>query len=247
MTSLGTWWLYSGHVLPAAVILWIVVRDRVTKRGARARTWSEARQVERERIARELHDTLLPAFQSVLLRLDRWGRDPGLPEESRTQIKEVAHTTRAIVVEGRDKIFELRNHAKHRQCLADLIRAVGEVETALARMTFHFQLTGREQAIPADVANDIFDIVREAIRNAVAHSECDAVAVRMSFRKQLLTVAVEDDGCGIHAGTVTNPPGHAHFGILGMHERALALDASLTIARRAGRGTAVVLRVSIRK
>lgn len=245
MTSLGPWWLYSGHAVPAAIIFWIVIRDRIGKRGARARAWSEARQMERERIARDLHDTLLQAFQSVLLRLDTWGKDPCLPEDSREQIRDVARQTRAIVIEGRDKIFQLRNNGKERQYVANLIRGDGDVETALAQVKFRFEVRGRERSLPIDVATDVLDIAREAIRNAVTHSGCEAVTVKMIFRNRSLTVCVEDDGCGIDNRVVNERQRYGHFGVLGMYERASALDAKLTIFRKNDRGTGVVLRIPI--
>jgi signal transduction histidine kinase len=245
MNSVGPWWLYSGQAVPAAIIFWIVLRERMGKRGARARTWSEARQMERERIARDLHDTLLQAFQAVLLRLDLWGKDTGLPEESREQMKEVARQTRDIVIEGRDKIFQLRNEGKKRQYVADLIRRDGDIETALWRVRFRFEVRGRERALPVDVANDVVGIVREAIRNAVTHSGCDALSVKMVFRHQSLTVCVEDDGCGIDSHMVAERQSYGHFGLVGMYERAAALDARLSIFRKSGRGTGVVLRIPI--
>jgi signal transduction histidine kinase len=243
MTSLAPWWLYSSHTVTIAITFWIVINDRLGKRGARARAWSQARQMERERIARDLHDTLLQAFQSVLLRLDNWSKDPGLPEGSRNQIKEVACQTRAIVIEGRDKIFQLRNSGKARQYVANLVRMDGGVETAFAQVTFLFEVRGRERPLPVDVATDVLDIVREAIRNAVSHSGCDAVTVRMIFRHRSLTVCVEDDGCGIDGRVVSERQRYGHFGLLGMYERASALDAKLMIVRKSGRGTGVILRV----
>ncbi|WP_448095949.1 sensor histidine kinase [Luteibacter yeojuensis] len=246
MTSLAPWWLYSSQAVTIAIAFWIVIRDRLGKRAARARAWSQARQMERERIARELHDTLLQAFQSVLLRLDRWGKDSGLPEESRNQIKEVACQTRAIVVEGRDKIFQLRNNGKACQYVANLVRADGGVETALAQVKFRFEVSGRERPLPIDVAADVLDIVREAIRNAVSHSGCDAVTVKMTFRNRSLMVCVEDDGCGIDSRVLSERQRYRHFGVLGMYERASVLDAKLMIVRNNGCGTGVILRVPMR-
>jgi signal transduction histidine kinase len=201
--------------------------------------------MERERIARDLHDTLLQAFQAVLLRLDLWGKDQGLPEENREQIREVARQTRAIVIEGRDKIFQLRNNGKERQYIANLIRGDGDVETALWQVKFRFEMRGRERSLPIDVANDVLGIVREAIRNAVTHSGCDVLTVKMIFRNQSLTICVEDNGCGIDSRVVTNRQRYGHFGIVGMYERASALDAKLTIFRRNDGGTGVVLRIPI--
>jgi signal transduction histidine kinase len=201
--------------------------------------------MERERIARDLHDTLLQAFQAVLLRLDLWGKDQALPEASREQIKDVARQTRAIVIEGRDKIFQLRNNGKERQYIANLIRGDGDVETELWQVKFRFEVRGRERALPIDVANDVLGIVREAIRNAVTHSGCDLLTVKLIFRKQSLTVRVEDNGSGIDTRVVTERQRYGHFGIVGMYERASALDAKLTIFRKNDRGTGVVLRIPI--
>lgn len=226
-------------------MFWIVLRDRIGKRGARARAWSEARQLERERIARDLHDTLLQAFQAVLLRLDLWGKDLALPEENREQIKEVARQTRAIVIEGRDKIFQLRNDGKERQCIVDRIRAEGHLETALRQVHFRFEVRGPERSLPVDMANDVLGIMREAIRNAATHSGCDELAVRMVFRTQSITVCVEDDGCGIDCQVVTERQRYGHFGLVGMYERASSMDAKLTIFRMRDRGTRVLLSIPV--
>jgi signal transduction histidine kinase len=108
-----------------AVVLWQAVR----KIGRRIE--ERARKAERERVAREIHDTLLQGIQVVLFRLDRWSRDAAIPPLQRRGIGLVALQLRGIVVEARDRIAMLRECELQR---CDLIERLKELRPKASAM-----------------------------------------------------------------------------------------------------------------
>src|SRR3984885_16048365 len=109
VVSHQTCWFCSLAVLLVAVLLALIAIVRTEQMKARIRQHIAARTYERERIARDLHDTLLQGVQSLVLRTNIWANDRALPGELRAEIREVSEQAREIVVEARDRIVVLRN------------------------------------------------------------------------------------------------------------------------------------------
>jgi hypothetical protein len=102
------------RLLCAAVLLvlaWLMLLMRVEQVKGRLRERLDERHAERERIARDLHDTLLQGIQALLFRLQIWAGDTRIASERREEIAAVVVQARAIVVEGRDRILALRSPA----------------------------------------------------------------------------------------------------------------------------------------
>lgn len=223
-----------------ALLLWLLFRLRIRAVHERARLAMAERHAERERIARDLHDTLLQGIQALLFRLDRWSREDGLPERLREEIAAVAAQSRAIVIDGRDRIVMLRQHkgepSEIVQALDHFTRQAGLPGNATLDLRRH----GVARGLSPHAYGHILDITLEAIRNACAHAHATRIEVDVRYCQKSLLVEIKDNGRGIPAN-VLSCRHKRHFGILGMYERAKELGAHLT--HETADGTRVVLSV----
>jgi signal transduction histidine kinase len=192
---------------------------------------------ERNRIARDIHDTLTQGFAAILMQLQAAQRStPALPPGVIKTLEIAVDLARTHMIEARRSVGALRPHA-----------AEGEdVAAALHRMT---DLTRRTTEVPIDltieelpplgggVEREIIGIAQEALTNAVKHSRAGKIAIHASAVRSLgFRLSVADDGRGIakeHRGN--------GFGMTSMQERAERIGASLTIVTAPRAGTEVVL------
>ncbi|MDC8011449.1 sensor histidine kinase [Tahibacter soli] len=202
----------------------------------------EERVGERERIARELHDTLLQGVQGLLLRLQALAAGLAPDDRRRGTLDAAIEQARAMLVEGRDRIVALRVGDIENDSFADAVRAIGET-LAGDGVAFGVTVTGTEKPVCPPACEELLEIVREALRNAFAHANAARVAVSIAFDAQALRVRVIDDGDGIDEATLRQRRRDGHWGLVGMHERAAKLGATLALRRVPPHGTEVALTV----
>ncbi|HWX66584.1 MAG TPA: triple tyrosine motif-containing protein [Rhodanobacter sp.] len=228
----------AGLLLIAALYLWWL-----RLMSGRIRLRLEERTRERERIARELHDTLLQGVQGLLLRLQALAA--GLPADDRRRgaLDVAIDQARDMLVEGRDKIVALRGADQARGQLTQSIHAIGEELASTYGIPFRVTTSGAEKPLCPPACDEVVEIVREAMRNAFIHANAKLIEIDISYRPQNLRIAVRDDGHGIQASTLRQGRRDGHWGLVGMHERAEKLGATLTIRRGEHSGTDVVLAI----
>ncbi|MBB3195210.1 sensor histidine kinase [Roseateles terrae] len=227
----------------AALLYWLYLL-RIRQILSRLRERSEDRSRERERIARDIHDTLLQSVQGLILRfhaaLGRMQQEPAL-KQSLTQALDRAE---AVVVEGRDRLQGLRRASgsdleqEIRQLIAEHpFPATTRVEVGSA---------GQRRRLRPHVFDEVLCITGEALFNAARHSQATEVAVHIDYGPHCLTVQVHDNGVGMREKTAAFDAMHDHFGLLGMKERAARVSARLEINGEARPGTQVSLRIPAR-
>jgi signal transduction histidine kinase len=223
-----------------AALMWVGYLIRTLSLRRRARLASLARHAERERIARDLHDTLLQGIQALLFRLDRWSRDDTVPQTLRDEIAAVAAQSRTIIIDGRDRIGALRQHHRERPEILHALKHFTDQLCCSSRATLEWRTHGTARRILPGVYEQILDITREAIRNACEHAQATRIEVQVHYGRSCLEVEVKDNGCGIPRH-VLEQRYSGHFGLLGMYERALEIRARLS--HESGGGTRVTLSV----
>ncbi|AIF48084.1 sensor histidine kinase [Dyella japonica] len=205
------------------------------------------RMNERERIAREIHDTLLQGVQGLLLRLQALMAGPNRSQAHDEALHAAIQQARNMVIEGRDKIIALRGEASRQNELVQSILAVGEDLASIhAPTAFRMTTDGKPRLILASARDEIVDIVREAIRNAFLHARADHVDVQVDYQKRALHISIADDGSGIGDGILESAAKAGHWGVVGMRERAARLGATLTLRQRRPQGTEWQLRIPCR-
>jgi len=193
---------------------------------------------ERNRIARDIHDTLAQGFGAILMQLQsaQRGVGTGLPPAAARSLETAVDLARTHMVEARRSVAALRPHSTERE----------DVGAALQRMV---DLAGRTSDVPVELALDplpafdagvereVIGIAQEALTNAVRHARARRIVVRAGAVRGLgFRLSVADDGRGIAGERRATG-----FGMTSMRERAERIGASLTFVTASRSGTEVVL------
>ena len=194
---------------------------------------------ERNRIARDIHDTLAQGFGAILMQLQavqKGGGSSALPPATARSLATAVDLARTHLVEARRSVAALRPQSDaHEDVAAALDRM-----TALARRTNDVPIDLEIDELPAfdaGVEREIIGIAQEALTNAVRHAHAGRIVVRAgAVRGVGFRLSVADDGRGI-----TGDRAASGFGMTSMSERAERIGASLTFVTAARAGTEVVL------
>ncbi|MFC5741314.1 sensor histidine kinase [Dyella tabacisoli] len=203
----------------------------------------EERHAERERIARELHDTLLQAVQGLVLRFQAVAERIPARDPIRLMIDKALDRADDVLIEGRDRVRDLRTTA---ETIRDLPRALALVGEELAQdypVAFRVIVGGATRVLNPIVREEIYRIGREALLNAFQHAKAHAIEVEIDHATDHLRLRVRDDGQGIDPIILEHGRKPGHWGLAGMRERATRIGATLDIWAGAGSGTEVDLRV----
>lgn len=203
-----------------------------------------ARIAERERIARELHDTLLQGFQGLLLRFQSIANRLPAEDQLRSSLDEALDRADAVLVEGRARVRDLRATAAG----SDLAKAIIEIaHKTIDSDTPRFQLTveGSARELHVLVHEEVTRIAEEAIRNAVQHAGARAIETILSYGAEL-RLAIRDDGAGMPASILTSGEKADHYGLVGMRERTRRIGGRLNVTSRERAGTEIALSIPAR-
>jgi signal transduction histidine kinase len=209
-------------------------RQRLRRVTAAVRSRVEARVVERERIARDLHDTVLQGVTALTLHVRAAAEQ--LPKESpvKKALEQALASARATLAEGRDRVIDLRSSASlDKLTKGSLAEAVADVCDELGRTyggpSYRVITEGKASAPSHEQAVEIFSIVREALTNAFRHADAGQIEVVIGYEPDRLRVSVHDDGVGFDATAEGANSRPGHFGLQGMQERARGVGAELEI------------------
>jgi signal transduction histidine kinase len=196
---------------------------------------------ERNRLARELHDTIAQGLTAVTMQLDAaqrsFERDPG---RSRARLARAYELARGTLADVRASVWTL----------AEPLVDGGQLDTALAAEVRRFQEqsgiptrydhAGPRPALSHTASTQTLRIVREALRNVEKHADASSVVVGSELNEHGLRVWVADDGRGFDPQA--REPGSG-FGLFSLHERAKLAGGSLDVASAPGAGTTVTLKL----
>jgi signal transduction histidine kinase len=222
-------------VLLMAVWLGYLARIRQVKETLRGRM--EARSAERERIARDLHDTLLQGIQALMFRLQTWAVDPEIPPGQQHEIEAVASQTVKIIVEARERIIQVRHASPRLDELAEALAAAGEAHVGSSQPRLEVRVAGQPRYLTPEAQEQLTGIGVEAINNAFQHSGATSITATVHYHRRWLRLTISDNGRGFRSGL--DAVEENHFGLMGMQERAALLKVALSIDSREGAGTTV--------
>ena len=200
-----------------------------------------AQELERRRLARELHDETGQALTSILLGLK------GLDEAAgRGEARQAAAALRELVVQTlhdvRRLAVELRPKALDDFGLVPAIERLAESFTEQTGIAVDFEAAVGDSRLPSEIETALYRIVQEALTNVVKHAGARHVSVILSRKDGSVTAVIEDDGRGFEAGGTDG----AGLGLVGMRERLGLLDGRLAIESTQGAGTTLVVEVPLR-
>jgi signal transduction histidine kinase/ligand-binding sensor domain-containing protein len=231
----GAWWFYLTCVAVFASIAAVVHRWRIQD----MKTRIEVASMERMRIAREIHDTLLQGISGASLLLGSMSAKIA-DGETRKRFDDVLSGMKRSMTETRVALWDL-----HEPDGADWVMHLdhyGQILTANAGIHFVFRNRGERPDLTAPVQQQLARIGREAILNAVKHSGASELEVSLSFGAGSVELNVEDNGRGFDPDNL--PAQREHWGLSGMRERALQVAGDLRVTSAPGAGTRINLTVN---
>jgi signal transduction histidine kinase len=197
---------------------------------------------ERNRIARDIHDTLAQGLTGVILNLEASAR--ALKKDTAARAAEHIEHARELAQQGlsqaRDSVRALRPGPEQggaESLLAQLqllVRSIQDTAAVSARL----QLLGEPRPVAPEQAVEMLRIAQESTTNVLRHARARQILVQLSFEEQCVALTVSDDGCGFCADLH-----HEGFGLLGMAERAQRIGAALSIHSVPAQGTRISLTV----
>jgi signal transduction histidine kinase len=190
---------------------------------------------ERNRLARDVHDTVAQDLAGIVLRLDiaeeACSRKSG---EALNHIARARELARSTLGEIRRSLLALSPSQIETRDLADSIRGLVDRLRSETSIRLEFSVSGTPRRVDPAIEENLFRIAQQAIANALQHSAASAIRVVLDFRGRALRLRVSDDGRGF---VVSSSRGG--FGLRSMRERARKLGGKLLVASRPGKATLV--------
>lgn len=230
-------------VFALAALIGFLFWVRIRQVSSMLRERHEARLAERDRIARDLHDTLLQSTEGLILKVYTAAQQMPAGDPTRAFLTRSIDQAEQLALEGRKKLLGLRQHSPTRLELSQALAAIGLELSADTTTTFSAVKRGRVRRLEAATWDEVFSIAREAINNAFKHAAAEHIEAVVNYGSSTLTVEVRDDGRGLPQEVAVIPGRPGHFGLRVMRERAEQLRAQFLLNTGADLGTTVTLAV----
>lgn len=202
---------------------------------------------ERNRLAREIHDTLAQGLAAITLQLETADALVGSrPERAHEAIRRALSLARSNLEEARSSVMNLRAAPLQNHTLPEALAALVQQSRHNTAVDVQFSYSPETgfPALPPRLEEGIYRIAQEALANARNHANAEHIYVILTIDDQDLHLVVQDDGRGFDPDKVTDIASEGHFGLTGMSERARLLGGSICISSEPGAGTYIAVRVS---
>lgn len=236
-----TTWFYWVCAAVAALGAWSFHRQRMR----RAQAQFALVLAERNRIARELHDTLAQGFAGIGFQLEAVATKlTEAPVQAQQHLNLALTMVRHSLGEARRSVMNLRSSALENGDLAKALTETARQLMANRMVDVEVQTRGPVRPLPPKIENNVLRVGQEAITNSLRHSKAGKLKIGLDYRPAKVVLRVEDDGEGFDVSGEL-PTHGAHFGLLGMRERAKQMGGRLEVKSQSGLGTQVVLEVPV--
>jgi len=237
-----TRWFKLTCLLALLSAVWALHRWRLARLSARLVEQMRVRTLERERIARTLHDTFLQSVQALVLRLHiLTGRLPS-DNNVRAEMEAVISRAEDVMDEGRARMQQLRAPGVCQGMLAGSLIDAGRAFASDSGVCFEQRCLGRPRPLQPEVEDELFTIGREALSNAFRHASAAEVRLELDFGENQVRLSVADDGRGIPTEVFARGARNGRWGLPGMRERARLAGGELQIDSCAA-GTSITVSI----
>jgi signal transduction histidine kinase len=223
-------------------LAWVMTLRRRVDEQARiiwSRVKSETELQERQRMARELHDTLEQNLTGISLSLEAANLTlGGAPQMAEQHLTRALGQVDASIEEVHRAVWALREASLDGRGLGDALDGIGQQLASCSARPIEVRTTvsGPPRPFPVAVENNLLRIGQEALTNAVKHGKATHIGIELRYEPQLFCLRVVDDGCGFDTTAAASP---GRFGLVGMRERAREIGARLEVRAVVNRGTEV--------
>lgn len=251
-----SWWTarklaWTGATLlgiAIAALTWaVMLRRRVAIQTAviREKVEREAMLEERQRLAREMHDTLAQSFSGLGFQLE--ALSAGLPHDAgaaRTKLETAKQMVRHGQEEFRRSLMNLRAGELERGGLPAALPELARQIIAGTGIALDFATRGTPRALPESIEANLLRIAQESVNNAVRHARAKRIGIDLAYEPACVCLCVRDDGSGFDPEH-TGQSGTGHFGLRGIRERAEQIRANVELHSRPGEGTRITVTAPI--
>lgn len=193
---------------------------------------------ERNRLARDIHDTLAQGFTGIIVQLEAAAdaTAQGLAGESVEHVDRAAHLARRSLQEARRSVQALRPQALEEKSLCGALEDLIRKATEGTALRVKFTVKGQPRALPSEWEGNILRIGQEVLTNALRHAQANEFEAHLEFTPETLRLALRDNGCGFDPAAT-----HEGFGLVGIKERIEIMGGELALESEAGQGTAFLI------
>ena len=175
---------------------------------------------ERNRIAREIHDTLAQNLAGIALQLDSVNMEtPDIPSSLRSRLDQTCNLVRYSLSEARRAVSDLRSDNLERHELEAELPQIAARMASSATAEANVQVVGTPRRLNPTIEKNLLRIFQEALANAVKHAGAHKIDIELRYGPDCLMLSVRDDGSGFDTEKII-PLGVGHYGLTGMRERA---------------------------
>jgi signal transduction histidine kinase len=214
--------------------------------GLHAQLLAQAREAgvldERQRMAREMHDTLAQGLTGIITQLEATERVAGRPEQWRRHPDQARALARTSLSEARRSVQDLRPEPLEAASLPEALGEMARRWSETSTVELSFATTGEPRPLLAELEMTLFRVAQEALANVGKHAKASKVGLTLSYTDHAVLLDVRDDGVGFLARPTdgNGRPGDGQgFGLEGMQQRLRRVAGSLEIESAPGDGTAV--------
>ncbi|HEY9831217.1 MAG TPA: AAA family ATPase [Stenomitos sp.] len=200
---------------------------------------------ERNRMAREIHDSLAQAFTGILLHVGSTTQmlvdDSGSAQIYLARLEKIDELARTGLAEARRSVAALRPQLLEESTLPSALHRLVTQMQSTTETTLIYESKGVVYSLPTEVENHLLRIGQEALTNAIKYANARKIRVELVYDEAQCLLRIEDDGQGFGVGSISSLGG---FGLLGMSERAEQIEAQLAIQSQPGQGTKIIVTIN---
>ena len=198
---------------------------------------------ERNRLAREIHDTLAQGLAAIALHLETADAllDSGAADQAQQTVQQALALTRKNLDEARRSVMDLRAAPLEGRSLPEALTSLAQEWATKGGVALNVTLTGQYHPLPVRVEAGLFRMAQEAFTNVVNHARAQHLDVTLIITPDQAELVIEDDGQGFDAAQI--PKGR--YGLTGINERARLLNGHLTLETCPGEGTRLTVTVPL--
>lgn len=241
--AVGTALGYQGLARESEQRRLLIEQLRATRAELATAEHSAGVLAERERLAREIHDTLAQGLSSIQLLLRAAGRAlPDHPDAAAEHVELARRTAQENLAEARRFVHALTPPDLANGSLPAALERLCAVTAQQSGLSVRFHVEGAAVPVPTSYEVALLRIAQSAIANTVRHAEAKRAELTLTYMDTRIALDVVDDGIGFDAGTVPVAAGvDGGFGIAAMRARTAALGGTLTVESAPGQGTALAV------
>jgi signal transduction histidine kinase len=240
-------WVLGAMMLALLIgIAWVVALDRRVRRQTQIIAEKVRREgviEERDRLAREFHDTLEQELVAITMQLDAIkAQSAGASPTERRHLDLARNMARRSLSEARRSVWALRSHLLENCTLETALKEIADPlfhETGIEILVFQ---TGIPRRLPALTEHNLLRIGQEGLANAFKHSLAKKISVTIAYEPNLVRLSINDDGMGFDVKTA-NSARHGHFGLLDMRERTEKIGGTFSLTSGHTGGTELEITV----